>query len=137
MLLKNKKVLVTGASRGIGKALASACRDAGAYVIGTGTAEVEALRENCDEIYEVDFHEEEKLQDFIRIVRKLEIDVLINNAGINKIDPFCDIKRDDFLGIQKVNIQTPFLLCQAVIPSMKRNGWGRIVNISSIWGYWW
>ncbi len=134
MLLENKKVLITGASRGIGKALALACREAGAYVIGTATVDSEALRENCNEVYEVNFYEEDQLQDFIHIVRMLEVDVLINNAGINKIDSFCDIRRGDFMEIQQVNIQAPFLLCQAVIPNMKRNGWGRIVNVSSIWG---
>ena len=63
-----------------------------------------------------------------------KIDILVNNAGINKISEFTNIDIDDFDRILKVNLRTPFLLCQAVIPFMKDNSWGRIVNITSIWG---
>jgi NAD(P)-dependent dehydrogenase (short-subunit alcohol dehydrogenase family) len=59
---------------------------------------------------------------------------LINNAGINKNLPFVEIDTIMFQRIQQVNVFAPFSLCQAAIPSMQRKGWGRIVNISSIWG---
>jgi 3-oxoacyl-[acyl-carrier protein] reductase len=60
---------------------------------------------------------------------------LINNAGINKIGEFASIDIDDFDQIIKVNLRAPFLLCQSVIPNMKANQWGRIVNITSIFGH--
>jgi NAD(P)-dependent dehydrogenase (short-subunit alcohol dehydrogenase family) len=60
------------------------------------------------------------------------VDILINNAGINKVGPFEDIALDDFDRIQQVNVRAPFLLCRAVLPGMRRKGWGRIVNITSI-----
>jgi NAD(P)-dependent dehydrogenase (short-subunit alcohol dehydrogenase family) len=59
---------------------------------------------------------------------------LINNAGINKNLTFVEIDPIMFQRIQQVNVFAPFSLCQAAIPSMQRKGWGRIVNISSIWG---
>ena len=65
---------------------------------------------------------------------KIGPDILINNAGINKIAPFANIDPEDFLEIQQINVFAPFCLCQAVIPSMKDRNWGRIINISSIWG---
>jgi NAD(P)-dependent dehydrogenase (short-subunit alcohol dehydrogenase family) len=81
-----------------------------------------------------DFAELNQSHECAAFVRKLEPDVLINNAGINKIAPFAEIDPQDFLKIQQVNVFAPFMLCQAVIPSMKRKRWGRIVNVSSIWG---
>ncbi len=65
---------------------------------------------------------------------ELEPDILINNAGINKIAPFAEINPDDFKLIQQINVFAPFRLCQMAIPAMSRRNWGRIVNISSIWG---
>jgi len=59
---------------------------------------------------------------------------LVNNVGINKIAPFVEITQEEFLLIHQVNVLAPFLLCQSVIPAMKNKAWGRIVNISSIWG---
>ena len=59
---------------------------------------------------------------------------MVNNAGINKIGEFTTIDIDDFVRILKVNLRTPFQLCQAVIPYMKKKGWGRIVNMTSIFG---
>jgi NAD(P)-dependent dehydrogenase (short-subunit alcohol dehydrogenase family) len=64
----------------------------------------------------------------------VEPDVLVNNAGINKNLPFVEIDPLEFQRIQQVNVFAPLLLCQAAIPSMQRKGWGRIINVSSIWG---
>jgi NAD(P)-dependent dehydrogenase (short-subunit alcohol dehydrogenase family) len=60
-------------------------------------------------------------------------DILVNNAGINRNAPFAEIDPDDFAEIQRVNLIAPMLLCRAVTPGMRRNGWGRVVNICSIW----
>jgi len=82
----------------------------------------------------VDFTDRVATEKFAGEVANWGVDILINNAGINKISPFDQLDSDDFDKIQSVNVRAPFLLCRAVIPSMKRKKWGRIVNISSVLG---
>jgi 3-oxoacyl-[acyl-carrier protein] reductase len=134
MCFQDKKVFITGASRGIGKAIAQAFRAEGAWVIGTRTANPHEVDNTCQEWYEVDFTDLTQLQGCADYLRHSEPEILVNNAGINKNAPFVDIVPDDFKLIQQVNVFAPFVLCQAAIPAMKRKGWGRIVNMSSIWG---
>lgn len=132
MNFENKTVFVTGATRGIGEAIAVAFRAAGAKVIGTGT-QCDAVGA-FDEYVQADFSDLEQIRACADFVRRAEPDVLINNAGINKNLPFVEIDPLDFQRIQQVNVFAPFSLCQAAIPGMKRKGWGRIVSLSSIWG---
>ena len=134
MALAGKTVFVTGATRGIGRAIALAYRAQGARVIGTGTGEARSAGEFCDEYVRADFSDLAQIRACADFVRKAEPDVLVNNAGINKIAPFAQIDIEDFQRIQQVNVLAPFCLCQAAIPGMKRKGWGRIVGLSSIWG---
>lgn len=134
MRFSDKKVFVTGASRGIGHAIAQAFRAEGAWVIGTRTRKNYEPDEVCQEWVAADFADVGQIRACAEQVRRAEPDVLVNNAGINKIAPFVEISPDDFLSIQQVNVFAPFLLCQAALPAMKRKGWGRIVNVSSIWG---
>jgi 3-oxoacyl-[acyl-carrier protein] reductase len=134
MRFTNKCVLVTGASRGIGRALAQAFRDEGAHVAGTHTGQNIPSATCCDEWLSGDFSDAAQIQAVAEWVRRETPDVLINNAGINKIAPFVQVDPDDFLRIHRVNVFAPFMLSQAAVPGMKAKGWGRIVNVSSIWG---
>lgn len=134
MRFLNKKIFVTGASRGIGLGLAQAFRAEGAWVIGTRTGTDNELDDACDEWFLADFSDICQIAACADFVRKSQADVLINNAGINTNAPFVDIDPEDFRSIQQVNVFAPFMLCQAAIPAMKQKGWGRIVNVSSIWG---
>jgi NAD(P)-dependent dehydrogenase (short-subunit alcohol dehydrogenase family) len=134
MRFSDKKVFITGASRGIGRAIAQAFRAEGAWVIGTCTGRNNEMDDVCKEWVAADFSDVEQIEACASFLRRAEPDVLVNNAGINKNAPFVDITTDDFLSIQRVNVFAPFLLCQAAIPAMKRKRWGRIVNMSSIWG---
>lgn len=130
--LIGKTVLVTGATRGIGEAISKAFQRSGAKVIGTGTKPQGS--EFLDDYFQVDFLDLEKIESCANFVRNIEPDILINNAGINKISPFLKIDTKTFLDIHRVNVLAPFLLCQAALPGMCSRGWGRIVNVSSIWG---
>jgi len=131
--MEGKKVLVTGASRGIGADIARVFSEIGAEVIGTSTSAGD--EDNvCSDWLIADFTDIEQIQNCASDVKKIAPDVLINNAGINKIGNFVDIDHTDFMKIQQVNVFAPFVLSQAVIPAMKQRNWGRIVNISSIWG---
>jgi 3-oxoacyl-[acyl-carrier protein] reductase len=67
-------------------------------------------------------------------VRTWDVDILVNNAGVNRIASFEEIDPEDFDRIHAVNLRAAFLLCQAVLPGMRKKKWGRIVNITSIFG---
>lgn len=134
MRFSGKKVFITGASRGIGQAIARAFKEEGAWVIGTCTDLNRGASDVCQDWVAADFSDVDQIKACAKRVRNEEPDVLVNNAGINKIGPFAEIAPEDFLRIQQVNVFAPFLLCQAAIPAMKKKGWGRIVNVSSVWG---
>jgi NAD(P)-dependent dehydrogenase (short-subunit alcohol dehydrogenase family) len=129
-----RRVFVTGASRGIGRAIAQALTMEGAWVIGTRTGRTDVGDKICQEWVQADFADVAQIHACAARVREFQPDVLINNAGINKLAPFAQIDPKDFLMIQQVNVFAPFLLCQAAVPAMKARNWGRIVNVSSIWG---
>jgi NAD(P)-dependent dehydrogenase (short-subunit alcohol dehydrogenase family) len=130
---QDKTALVTGATRGIGWAIARTLLKQGARVIGTGTQNDGIVPEGCT-YQAVDFTDIAATEKFATEVAGANIDILINNAGINKIAPFTDIELADFSRLHQVNIVAPVLLCQALVPYMREKKWGRIVNISSIWG---
>ncbi|MBF0231414.1 MAG: SDR family oxidoreductase [Desulfamplus sp.] len=132
-ICNGKSVIVTGATRGIGFAIAKEFVEAGALVIATGTSVSGKPPAGCH--YEVvDFLEPGSLDRFTKLIEKQSPDILINNAGINKIGEFENLLQEDFEKIQQVNVNVPFQLCRAVIPGMRAKNWGRIINIGSIWG---
>ena len=133
MRSKKKYSVVTVGTRGIGYAVANRLLQDGLQVIVTGTSTNYTIPDG-GEFYKVDFLNSAETKLFINYIRENKVDILINNAGINKIGAFSEIDIEDFDRILKVNLRTPFQLCQAVIPYMKRCGWGRIVNITSIFG---
>ena len=131
--ITGKVALVTGGTRGIGSAISKVLYDLGATVIITGT--------NCDYVprdgYEymcVDFSNKNSLSEFVNRVSEKQIDILVNNAGVNQIGPISELSVVDFERVQQVNVTAPFMLCQVVLPNMRKKKWGRIINISSIWG---
>ena len=127
------RAVVTGGTRGLGFAIAERLVKDGLEVITTGTKK-DASHPDGTSYYHVDFLNNDSVVDFVEFLKKQQVDVLVNNAGINKIGEFASIDIEDFDQILRVNLRTPFQLCQAVIPNMKENNWGRIVNLTSIFG---
>lgn len=131
--MARRLALVTGGTRGMGAAIAARLLADGARVIVTGTRSDSATPDGC--VYRaVDFADRPATEAFATEVAGWDIDILVNNAGINKIGPFDQLRTEDFDSIQAVNVRAPFLLCRAVLPRMRRKKWGRIVNISSVFG---
>jgi len=141
----NRTVLITGATRGIGKQLADDFQRLGANLILTGTRpdHIKKLNEDVQERSNgqkvkylcADFSNKESLLDFIHEVRKYDtIDVCINNAGINRINYVYDASLTDWEDILNVNLRAPFAILHDVSQIMKKHGYGRIVNVGSIFG---
>ena len=124
--------LVTGGTRGIGKELADQLADLGARVIVTGRSE----KGDCPHrLMQVDFENRESTLRFLDLVEAAgRIDVLVNNAGINRINTIDATNVEDWDALRAVNLDAPLLLTRAVSSIMKKNGYGRIVNIASIFG---
>ena len=119
---QDKVILVTGSTRGIGKQIADDFESLGGNVMRFGTDDVDFL--NFD-----------STNSFINSLSNLDtIDICVNNAGINRIDYLEDISIEDYDEILRVNLYAPFLVSQAVSKVMKKNKYGRIINVSSIWG---
>jgi NAD(P)-dependent dehydrogenase (short-subunit alcohol dehydrogenase family) len=131
---KNKYcAVVTGGTRGIGFAIAERLLEDDMDVIVTGTRKHAKYPDGAS-YYPVDFLSDDSIIAFVEFLKLQQVDILVNNAGINKIGEFASINIEDFDRIIKVNLRTPFQLCQAVIPHMKENNWGRIVNLTSVFG---
>ena len=131
--MSGRKVLVTGGTRGIGHAIAKAFLEQESEVHLTGTKE-EGKGPDGSIYHFCDFSNSKNFENLCNKVQSLNLDVLINNAGINKTGEFAELRPEDFLGIQQVNLYSPFRLIQAVLPGMISQNWGRIVNITSIFG---
>jgi 3-oxoacyl-[acyl-carrier protein] reductase len=141
--LEGKTALITGGTRGIGGAIADLFAEAGARVLITGTKQ-EDVRRRVKELsargtakpdgWAVDMTDAASFSSFRMRVRSLDsIHVLVNNAGNNKLAPIDEVEAEDLDLITSLNLRAPILLMRDVAPAMKRQGWGRIVNIASIW----
>jgi len=136
---KNKTVIITGGTRGIGKSLVRIFNDVGANVIITGTkkynsANFDFLKNNSKiQFVQLDYLSDKSVKQFIHMVGELDrVDVLINNAGVNKIDKISEISIDDWDWMNTINLKGPFLLTQIVSEIMKKQKSGKIINIASI-----
>lgn len=128
-----RRALVTGGTRGIGAAIAIALRDAGLDVVVTGRSDGGAAPAGCGYVT-VDFSDSARAEAFAADVAQEGYAVLVNNAGVNKVGPVETYDRLDLERILDVNLVAPYLLCRAVVPGMRAQRFGRIVNITSIFG---
>jgi 3-oxoacyl-[acyl-carrier protein] reductase len=141
-LLNNRVALVTGASRGIGRAVAISLADAGAAVAVNYREKVADARDVADTIRKAGGRamaigaDVSRAAEVTGMMSALErelgpVDVLVNNDGIGLVRTVDDLTEEDFDRTIAVNLKSVFLCTQAVIPGMRARKWGRIVNISS------
>lgn len=134
-----KKAVVTGATRGIGRAIAIRLMKDGWSVTGTGTNSSAERTVRDTELagvdwLDVDFSDADSLRDFTNVLSESgPYTGLVNNAGVNRIKGFENVTEEDYRFVHDVNLKSPYLVSQAIISQMLSGCGGRIVNIASIW----
>jgi 3-oxoacyl-[acyl-carrier protein] reductase len=140
--LTGKIALVTGASRGLGRSIASTLAQAGATVIvnyHANQAAAEAVVQEIEQQHGRAFALQADVADAAAVTRLFEqikgvageVDIVVNNAGIGVPKPFLDITPDDWQLVLQTNLTSAFLVSQAAIPAMMAKGFGRLITISS------
>ena len=136
--LDGKVALVTGGGSGIGLAISRRLADAGARVLinDVRPSAEDAAREIGAEFLQADLASMEETTALGRRAVEVQghVDILVNNAGLQHIAPVEDFPDDGWARLVQIMLVAPFQLTKAVVPGMKRRGWGRIVNMSSIHG---
>lgn len=142
--LKGRIALVTGASRGLGKAMAVALASEGARValVSRGEAELNQVAAEIQAaggvaaVFPADVASEEQvLQTESGVRARLgRVSILINNAGLNVRKSVTDLTPEDWRRVIETNVSSAFLLCRSFVPHMKGQGYGRILNIASVMG---
>ena len=123
-----KNILVTGGTKGIGQCLVKSFRSLGGKVWYTGRQ----LEDRDDGYIPVDFLNSKDFKSFTQKIKIIDFDVVVNNAGTNKIGSIEDYSIEDYTNILELNLKSCFSIMKSVIPGMKKRGYGRIVNITSI-----
>ena len=138
---KNKKILITGATGGIGNALVKKFSSLEGNVLGTGTKpeKLDQLKKEYPsvKVKKFDLAEHSRIEEFVENV-SLELgglDILINNAGMNNDNLSLRMKENEWKNVIDVNLTSTFLLSKYSIKKMMKNKYGRIVNITSVVGH--
>ena len=140
--LRGKTAVVSGASRGLGKAMAAALAAEGVKValvardmakLNEAAGEIRALG-GFVEVFAADLTHEDEVAALERAVeQKLgKVRILINNAGVNLRKPLVDFTLDEWRGVMDANHTSAFLMCRAFVPHMRGTGYGRVINLTSI-----
>lgn len=137
--LSGKRALVTGGGYGLGRHLTQALAEAGATVVICGRR-AEKLDRAATELADVgeviaipaDVANPDDLDRLCAAAGA--IDILVNNAGRAERKPWLEVKPADWRGVMTLNVEVPFLLCQRLVPGMVERGWGRVVNVASVYG---
>jgi NAD(P)-dependent dehydrogenase (short-subunit alcohol dehydrogenase family) len=140
--LKGRNALITGASKGLGRAMAIALAENGAHLILVArnkeqlesvAKEVEAAGSTAD-VFVADVSIEAQVLQLEKDIaaRVGKVQILINNAGTNLRKDIQDFTLDEWKGVQDTNLTSVFLMCRAFVPHMKGTGYGRILNMTSI-----
>ena len=138
MNLSGARVVVTGASRGIGAALATECAIRGARVALVARSQEQLAKLAADlggEAYAADLADSSAI---VPLVRRIEadgpVDVLVNNAGLDLTGALTELPADKIEQLLAVNLLAPILMCRAILPGMQARGGGHIMNVSSLAG---
>ena len=139
--LQHRIALVTGASRGLGKAIALELGSEGVTLALIGRDEAK-LKETAQEaerlgtaahVFAVDVTQEPQVQALAQQIESRfgRVDILVNNAGINVRKPLVDFTLDEWRKVVDTNLTSAFLMCRSFVPIMRGRGYGRIINIAS------
>jgi|TARA_B100001029_G_scaffold167207_1_gene160210 3-oxoacyl-[acyl-carrier protein] reductase len=138
---KNKKILVTGATGGIGREIVKKFVSLEGEVLATGTniEKLDSLKKEFSNIKVLNFDisNHEKIEEFIeKVVTQLSgLDILINNAGVNRDNLSLRMKYEEWKKVIDINLSSTFLMSKYSIKKMLKNKYGRIVNITSVVGH--
>ena len=138
--MSKKTVLITGASRGIGKAILESFND-DYFIVGTGTSEssIKSILDNIKyldfngDAFKLDLGDRNSIKELITSLESKQIypDILINNAGITRDNIMLRMQEDEWDNVIDVHLNGQYLLIKSFIKKMVKNRWGRIINISS------
>ena len=123
-----KKVLIIGGTRGIGKSIVNELNKK-FIVYYTGTKPIKKKK-----YLQLDLSKQNSVDFFLKDIKKIKFDILVNNAGINNIKYFNSYSIKEIQEILNVNLINITLITKVVLNNMIKKNWGRIINISSIWG---
>ena len=141
MNLKNKKILITGATGGIGNSLVEKFTSLGSTIVATGTNDekLNYLKEKYPNIIVEKFklNEHDKIENFIETIsKKLDgIEILVNNAGITLDNLSIRLSEENWKKVLDINLTATFLMCKFAIKKMLKKKYGKIINITSIVGH--
>ncbi len=143
--LSGRSAVITGGSKGLGLAMAAGLASAGAdlMLVSRHLEEAQAAAQSLAQEYGVlalghaaDVRSEVEVDGIVKTALSAfgKVDILINSAGINIRGPITSLKLEEFERVLGTNVTGTWLTCRAVLPSMRAQGWGRIINISSALG---
>ena len=141
MNLKNKKILITGATGGIGNCLVEKFSNLETKIMATGTngEKLTNLKKKFPKVHTEKFKldEHDKIEDFINTVEKKlgGLDILVNNAGITLDNLSIRLSEENWKKVLDINLTSTFLMCKSAIKKMIKNKSGKIINITSIVGH--
>ena len=140
--LKNKNIIVTGASGGIGNSIVKKLNESGANILASGTRieKLEELKKNFEKIkiLKFDISESEKIEDFIEnATQELggNLDCIVNNAGITQDNLAIRMSLDEWKKVIDINLTSTFIISKFAIKKMLKNKSGKVVNITSVVGH--
>lgn len=145
MTLSGKTALITGSTSGIGLGIAKGFAASGMNIVLNGfgnDAEIKAIQADLEKsgvktLYnDADMRDGDQIRDLVEQAVKTfgTVDVLVNNAGIQKVAPVEEFPIDKWNDIQAINLSSAFHTTRACVPLMKKAGWGRIINVASAHG---